>query len=194
MHRALTRTDILPLDSYAELRLEKRQKLVALKKHRQLFVGPHVTVTFECWESMWYQVQEMLFIEKGGDAQLEEELAAYAPMVPNGHELVATLMFEIEDEALRTRLLSALGGVEDSVSLLFADQRIAAQPESDVGRSTAEGKTSAVHFLHFPLSSAQSALFKQEGMAVVFAIRHPDYQHMAVLPESVRATIALDLD
>jgi hypothetical protein len=94
----------------------------------------------------------------------------------------------------RARLLSGLGGVEENVSLLFGDQRIAAKSERDVGRSTADGKSSAVHFLHFPFSSTQSALFKQDGMAVVFAIRHPNYQHMAVLPDSVRATIALDLD
>jgi hypothetical protein len=194
LSRALARSDILPVDDYVKIRLDKRKALLARKRNRQLYVGPHVTVTFECWDSMWYQVQEMLYIEKGGDAQLADELAAYGPMVPNGSELVATLMFEIEDPARRARVLAGLGGVEETVSLSFGQCKIMAVSEQDVDRTTAEGKTSAVHFLHFPFDAEQKAAFKQPGSQIVFAIGHANYQHMAVLPEGVRLELSGDLD
>ena len=194
MSRALTAADFLPIEEYAKIRRDKRRALIERKKNRQLHVGPHVTVTFECWDSMWYQVQEMLYIEKGGEAQLADELMAYGPMVPNGHELVVTLMFEIEDATRRARVLAQLGGVEETVTLSFGAHKITGMAEQDVERSTAEGKTSAVHFLHFPFTPAQSAAFKQPGIQAIFAIGHANYQHMAVLPESVREEIAKDLD
>jgi hypothetical protein len=194
MSRALARSDILSIEDYVKIRLDKRKALVERKKFRQLHVGPHVTVTFECWDSMWYQVQEMLYIEKGGDAQLADELTAYGPMVPNGNELVATLMFEIEDPGRRARVLAALGGVEDTVSLSFGTHKIMAVSEQDVERTTAEGKTSAVHFLHFPFTPAQKAAFKAAGTQVVFAIGHANYHHMTVLPEAVRQELGKDLD
>jgi hypothetical protein len=190
--RTLTRADILPTADYVKVRLEKRRALVALKQKRQLHVGPHVTVTFECWDSMWYQVQEMLYIEKGGDGQLADELAAYGPMVPNGSELVATLMFEIDDPARRAKILGSLGGVEKTVAITFAGQEVRAVSEQDVDRTTADGKTSAVHFLHFPFTRAQIEAFREAGTQAIFTIGHPLYQHMAVLPETVRATVAQD--
>jgi hypothetical protein len=194
MSRALTPADILAVEDYVKVRLDKRRALIELKRRRQLHVGPHVTVTFECWDSMWYQVQEMLYIEKGGDAQLEDELLAYGPMVPNGDELVATLMFEIEDAGRRARVLAGLGGVENCISLSVGPHRIMAVSEEDVERSTADGKTSAVHFLHFPFDAAQKAAFKAPGAQVLFAIGHANYQHMAMLPEAVRQELAGDLD
>ena len=192
MSRALSREDILPLADYVPIRLEKRRALVALKQKRQLSVGPHVTVTFECWDSMWYQVQEMLYIEKGGEEQLADELAAYGPMVPDGEALAVTLMFEIDDPVRRARILAELGGVEDSIAITFAGHAVKAVSEQDVERTTAEGKTSAVHFLHFPFSRQQIEAFRAPGTQAVFAIGHPHYQHMAVLPEIVRETVAQD--
>jgi hypothetical protein len=194
MTRVLTKADILSLEDYVKVRLDKRRALVQLKKHRQLHIGPHVTVTFECWDSMWYQVQEMLYIEKGGEAQLDDELAAYGPMVPNGDELVATLMFEIDAPDRRARVLAGLGGVEETISLSFCGHKIMAVSEQDIDRTTDEGKTSAVHFLHFPFSPEQKAAFRADDTQVVFAIGHANYQHMAVLPEAVRAELAKDLD
>ena len=190
--RTLTRDDILPMADYVKVRLEKRRELVALKRNRQLHIGPHVTVTFECWDSMWYQVQEMLYIEKGGDEQLADELAAYGPMVPNGTELVATLMFEIDDPARRAKILGSLGGVEESIAITFAGHEVKAVAEQDIDRTTAEGKTSAVHFLHFPFTGAQIEAFRTPGTQAIFTIGHPLYQHMAVLPETTREAVAQD--
>jgi hypothetical protein len=194
MSRPLTREDILPVDDYLKVRLAKRRDLVELKKTRQLHIGPHVTVSFESWDSMWYQIQEMLYIEKGGDEQLQDELLAYAPMVPNGRELVVTLMFEIEDPTRRARVLATLGGVEETISLSFSGHKIAAVSEEDVDRTTADGKTSAVHFLHFPFTDAQVKAFKDAGTQVIFSIEHAQYQHMAVLPEATRQALAKDFD
>ena len=84
-----------------------------IKKDRRLEVGPFATFYFECYDTMLHQVQEMLFIEKGGEEQIEDELAAYNPLIPQGSELVATVMFEIDDPVRRARVLGMLGGVED---------------------------------------------------------------------------------
>jgi len=192
--RSLTRDDILPMADYVKIRLEKRRALVALKRNRQIHVGPHVTVTFECWDSMWYQVQEMLYIEKGGDEQLADELTAYGPMVPNGHELVATLMFEIDEPARRARILGSLGGVEETIALTFAGHEVKAVSEEDVDRTTADGKTSAVHFLHFPFTAAQIEAFRKPSTQVLFVVAHANYQHMAVLPEATRESLSTDFD
>jgi len=194
MSRALTKADIIPMEDYLKVRLEKRRALVDRKKNRQIHVGPHVTVTFESWDSMWYQVQEMLYIEKGGDSQLADELAAYGPMVPNGDELVVTLMFEIDDPTRRARVLGGLGGVEETISLSFAGHKIRADAEREVERTAEDGKTSAVHFLHFPFTAEQKAAFRKEGSQVLFSIGHANYQHMAVLPDAVRRELATDLD
>ena len=192
MKRRITPEDIMPLDQYAPLRAELRRSLIERKKTRRLAIGPYATAQFENYDTMWHQVQEMLFVEKGGEAQLEGELAAYNPLIPNGTELTATVMFEVEDPTRRQRLLALLGGVETMMGLEFAGERVVGQPEADVERTTAEGKASSVQFLHFPFSAAQIDKFRQAGTQVLFAIRHPGYEHAAALPESMRAALALD--
>ena len=190
---ALGPEDILSLFEYGAHRAEHRRRLAALRQRRRVLVGPFVALSFECRDTIWHQIQEMLFIEKGGTEQVAEELAAYNPLVPNGSELVATLMIEIDDAARRERSLSELGGIEHAVSLRFAGTSAAAVPEDDVERTRADGKTSAVHFLHFPLTKAQSDAFRTPGCEVVLAIAHPAYRHMAVLSEEQRQTLAADL-
>ena len=143
---------------------------------------------------MWHQVHEMLFIEKGGEAQLAGELAAYNPLIPKGGELVATLMFEIDDADARARFLAGLGGVEKTVTLSVADRVIQALAEDDVERTTAGGKASSIHFLRFPFSPAQVAAFRQVGTRAVLAIGHKAYGHMAVIPDQVREALAGDFD
>ncbi|MBT4938362.1 MAG: DUF3501 family protein, partial [Rhodospirillaceae bacterium] len=110
---ALTRDDILDLSAYEEIREQRRAEIVAAKKLRRLAIGPYATFYFESFDTMWYQVQEMLRIEKGGEAQLSDELEAYNPLIPKGKELVATVMFEIDNPDIRSAFLAGLGGVED---------------------------------------------------------------------------------
>ena len=190
----LTRADILPTDDYRAVRDERREAIRARKADRRVSVGPYASFMFENFETMWLQVQEMLYIEKGGEAQIDEELAAYGPLVPDGHELVATLMFEIDDEALRARELGKLGGVEQTVMLKVGDDTIAAAPTDDIERTNASGKTSSVHFLRFVFTPAQIAAIRDPETAVLLAIGHPAYPHMTILSESVRAVLAADFD
>jgi Protein of unknown function (DUF3501) len=191
--RTITEADILPLDEWAGLRVEHRKALSLRKRSRRLSVGPHATLYFENWDTMWYQVQEMLWIEKGGAAQLPDELAAYNPLIPNGREFTATLMFEIPDEAKRKIVLGELGGVEDCISLNIGGTRIAATYETEVERTKEDGKTSSVHFLHFPLTDAAAAQFKNRDVEATVRIDHPNYGHAALIGEAVRAELVGDL-
>ncbi len=190
--RQLTAEDMLSLPDYAKIRKEKREENVLRKKFRRISVGPHVTIFFENYDTMWSQVQEMLYIEKGGDAQMVDELAAYNPMIPNGAELTATLMFEIDDERLRRTVLGQLGRVEDHICIGVNDEKVRAVPEQDVDRTSAAGKASSVHFLHFPFTDSQIAAFREGTSPVTFHIEHPAYGHIAILPEDVRAELSQD--
>ncbi len=194
MKRSISRDDIMPLDRYGQIRSERRKALIALKKNRRIHVGPHATVHFECYETMWHQVHEMLYIEKGGEAQLAGELEAYNPLIPQGNELVATVMFEIEDEARRHRILAGLGGVERRMALTFGGERVTGVAEADIDRTTAAGKASSVQFLHFPFTAQQIGKFRTAAATILFVIDHPNYRHAAALPEPVRAALAEDFD
>ena len=193
-NKEITRADILEMAIYAERREEHRAKLVALKRHRRMEVGPFATFYFENYDTMLYQIHEMLRIERGGEAQIADELSAYNPLVPNGRELVATVMLEINDEARRAKLLAGLGGIENTGFLRLADTKIPARPEDDIDRTSAAGKASSVQFLHFPFSADDVAAFKKPNAEVVLGFDHPNYSHMAIMPEAVRAALAEDFD
>lgn len=188
----ITRADLIPPDEYARTRAERRKAMVAVKRNRRVSVGPFATFYFENYETMWQQIHEMLHIEKGGEEQIEDELRAYNPLIPKGSELVATVMFEIDDATRRKAVLGGLGGVEETVSLRFAGHEVPARPEGDIDRTNEEGKTSSVHFLHFEFTPDQIAAFREAGTQVVLAIAHPGYGHMAIMPEAVRDELSGD--
>jgi hypothetical protein len=192
--RTITSDDMLDLSDYANIRKEKREENVLRKRFRRISVGPHVTVFFENYDTMWMQVQEMLYIEKGGAAQLADELAAYNPMIPDGRELTATLMFEIDDERLRKVILGRLGGVENHIYMAVGGLKMPAVAEQDVDRTSAAGKASSVQFLHFPFPDAAVAAFRSGAGPVTFHIEHPGYGHIAILPDDTRAELARDFD
>ncbi len=192
--RQISRSDIMPLDEYERVRDERRRRVAELKRNRRVAVGPDVTFYFESYDTVWHQIHEMLRIEKGGAAQIEDELRAYGPMIPDGRSLVATMMIEIADPVRRARVLAGLGGIEDTVTFTVGDARIRAVAEQEVERTTPSGKTSSVHFLAFPFSPAEIGAFRRPGTRVILAIAHPRYDHMAALPEEVRAALALDFD
>jgi hypothetical protein len=141
---------------------------------------------------MWLQVQEMLHIERGGDAQMREELAAYNPLIPKGRELVATFMIEIDDPLRRARVLAGLGGIEETAFIEVGGLRIAGKAETDQDRTNAEGKASSVQFVHFPFTDAEVAAFREPNARVILGLSHPNYSHMAVLAEASRAALAED--
>ncbi|WP_448203724.1 DUF3501 family protein [Azospirillum sp. sgz302134] len=188
----ITRADIIPLDQYGRERAARRKALVEVKKNRRVSVGPYATFSFENYETMWQQIHEMLFIEKGGEEQITDELRAYNPLIPKGSELVATVMFEIDDPNRRALELGRLGGVENMMTLQFAGHTVPGRPEGDVERTNEAGKTSSVHFMHFDFMADQIAAFRTPGTQVIVGIGHPNYGHMAVMPEPVRAALAED--
>lgn len=192
--RQITREDIMPLDAYERVRPERRRAITTLKKNRRALVGPDITFYFENYATMWHQIHEMLRIEKGGEAQIEDELRAYNPLIPDGRTLVATMMIEIEEPVRRARVLAELGGIEECIALEVNGEPIRAVPEEDVDRTTAEGKTSSVHFLKFPFTPEQVKAFSASEGRVILAVSHPKYQHMSVLPSDVIAELARDFD
>lgn len=194
MNHQIAREDLLPMDQYARERRDHGQRIAELKKHRRVSVGPDATFYFESFETMWFQIHEMLHIEKGGEEQIAGELEAYNPLIPNGRELVATMMIEIPDPDRRAAVLARLGGIEETATLTVNGDIIKGIPEEDTDRTNANGKASSVQFIHFPLTDAQAAAFKQAGADVVLALTHPDYRHMAGLPDDIRAALATDLD
>lgn len=189
----ITRRDILPLADYEAIRAQRRTEISAIKRDRRISVGPDVTFYFENYDTILHQIHEMLRIEKGGEGQVEDELRAYAPLVPDGTTLVATMMIEIDEPARRARVLAGLGGIEDTIALEIGDQRVAAIPEGDVERTTPDGKTSSVHFLKFPFTPEQVQAFRAPGTRVVLSIRHHNYDHMAALSEPTRRALSADL-
>lgn len=192
MKTEITRADIIPLDAYARDRKSLRAEIVAVKRSRRVAVGPFTTFYFENYRTMWHQVQEMLYIEKGGDDQVADELRAYNPLVPKGSELVATVMFEIEDPVRRANELLKLGGVENHIFLQVGATRIGARPEADLERTKDDGKTSSVHFVHFDFTPELIAQFRDPQVQVLAGIDHPAYSHMAVLSPAARQSLAGD--
>src|SRR5690348_10795640 len=190
----ITRSDILPATEYAAKRAELRKAVVALKRRRRLEVGPVATFYFECFETMLQQVQEMLHIEKGGEAQIADELSAYNPLIPKGSELVATVLFEIDDPVRRARVLGRRGGIENTMFIKVGEDKIMGQAEQDQDRTTAEGKASSVQFVHFPFTRVQIERFRKAGETVIVGMDHENYAHMAVMPDAVRQELAGDFD
>jgi len=190
----ITRADILTRQEYEKIRKDSRSRVSRMKRDRRISCGPDATFYFESYDTMWHQVHEMLFIEKGGEAQIDDELAAYNPLIPNGLELVATLMFEIEDADRRAKVLAGLGGVEETVTLDVDGEIIAGMPEADAERTNAAGKASSVQFIHFPFTDRAIAKFKSPQTRIVLGIGHSNYGHMTVLPEQICAALAKDFD
>ncbi|MDA0368103.1 MAG: DUF3501 family protein [Proteobacteria bacterium] len=190
----ITRADLMAMEAYAAIRKQKRSEISAIKQDRRVGVGPFATFYFENYDTMWMQIHEMLFIEKGGEAQIADELTAYNPLIPKGKELVATLMFEIEDPVRRDIELHRLTNVERTVSLRLGDETVTAVPEGDVERTKADGKTSSIHFLRFPMTTAQVEAFRDSSVAAVLQIGHDHYGHMAVVPRAARAALQGDFD
>ena len=189
--REISKEDIMPFDIYTKNRKELRKNIVEFKKNRRVALGPYATFYFESYETMLAQVQEMLYIEKGGDEQLKDELAAYNPLVPNGKELTATLMFEIDNPISRAAFLGKVGGIEEKVFMKVEGEKIKAVPEEDVDRTSAEGKASSVQFIHFKFTNDQIAKFKTTSEIEV-GIDHEHYSHTTKLADITIKSLSSD--
>ena len=189
--KEIQKSDIMPLDVYVKQRKELRKNIVEFKKDRRISVGPYATFYFESYETMLAQVQEMLYIEKGGDEQLNDELTAYNPLIPNGKELIATLMFEIDNPVSRAAFLGKVGGIEEKVFMKVDGEKIIAVPEEDVDRTSAAGKASSVQFVHFKFSIEQITKFKNTS-EVEIGIDHKEYAHITKLAGVTIKSLAAD--
>lgn len=189
---ALTRQDLLSLETYAAERAEFRARVLAHKKARAVHIGPHLVLLFEDRLTIQYQVQEMLRIEKTFEAAgIEEELAAYNPLIPDGQNLKATMLIEYADVDERKRELVRLRGIEDHVELRVGGHAPSvAIADEDLPRSNDE-KTSAVHFLRFELDPEMISSWRH-GESVSFACTHPQYLHQHELGANQRDALAKD--
>jgi hypothetical protein len=191
----LSRADIMPVADYAKERLDRRRRISEVKRGRRIEVGPFATFYFESYETMWHQVHEMLYIEKGGEEQIVDELRAYNSLIPQGSELVATVMIEIDDETRRKSVLERLGGIENAMFLQVAGEQIRGCPEGDRENTREDdNKASSVQFVHFPFSPSQVERFRAPGAQILVGFDHPNYGHLAVMPEAIRAALAKDFD
>jgi hypothetical protein len=192
--REIQKEDVMPLDVYAKNRKELRKNIVNFKKDRRIALGPYATFYFESYETMLAQVQEMLYIEKGGEEQLKDELIAYNPLIPNGKELTATLMFEIDNPVLRAAFLGKVGGIEEKVFIKIDGEIIKAIPEEDVDRTSSEGKASSVQFIHFKFMDEQIQKFKSNSSKVEIGIDHAEYTHTTKLSSANLKSLSVDFN
>ena len=192
--REIQKSDIMPLDAYIKDRKQLRKNIVNFKKNRRVALGPYATFYFESYETMLAQVQEMLYIEKGGDEQLHDELIAYNPLIPNGKELTATLMFEIDNPISRAAFLAKVGGIEEMVFMKINGETVKAVPEEDVDRTSAEGKASSVQFIHFNFTNEQIEKFKSNDVEVEIGMDHKEYSHTTKLSKENIASLSADFN
>jgi len=192
--REIQKNDIMPLDIYTKQRKGLRKNILEFKKNRRVSLGPYATFYFESYETMLAQVQEMLYIEKGGDKQLKDELSAYNPLIPDGKELIATLMFEIDNPVSRAAFLSKVGGIENNVFMMIDGEKVKAVPEEDVDRTSSEGKASSVQFIHFKLNESQIKKFKLCSHNIEIGIDHKEYFHTTKLSNITMKSLSADFN
>jgi len=191
-NKIVEKKDLLSADIYKKNRKQIRNELLEYKKNRRVSLGPYATFYFENFDTMLGQIQEMLYIEKGGDEQLKDELEAYNPLIPKGRELVSTLMFEIDDPTLRADFLNKVGGIEEKVYLQVNKDKIKAKAETDVDRTSAEGKASSVQFIHFNFSEEQIIKIKNSSTKIILGIEHSLYNHTTIIPEDTKKSLIED--
>jgi len=193
-NKFIQKEDLIPFEEYPKIRKQVRKELVDFKKNRRVALGPYAMFYFESYETMLGQIQEMLHIEKGGEEQLKDELNAYNPLVPKGAELIATLMFEIDNPIIRADFLGKVGGIEEEVYMRVGDEIIKSISEKDVDRTSDEGKASSVQFIHFNFSKEQIIKFKNLDNEVILGIKHTLYSHTKKIADNVREALIKDFD
>ena len=186
--------DVINIDKYINERPKIKKEISEIKKFRRIPVGPYATFYFECYDTMIYQVQEMLYIERGGIEQMKDELKAYNPLVPKGKELVATLMFEIDNEFKRKEFLNSVGGIEEEIFIQIGENKIMSRPEQDTDRTSEDGKASSVHFLHFDFTEELINDFVKEQSTVLLGFNHKNYKHFSELSQEVKSELKKDFD
>ena len=190
----LKREDLWSLEEYSEKRAEFKKQVLELKKYRQVALGENSTLYFENEQTIRYQIQEMLRIEKVFEAEgINDELEAYNPLIPDGSNWKATFMIEYGDPVERAKVLARLGGVEDKVWVqVDGFDKVYAIANEDMERSTEE-KTSAVHFMRFELTSDMSKAVK-ENKNISMGIDYEGFEQLVnPIAESSRVSLMNDI-
>ena len=177
----IEKSDILSRDEYKSKRKSLREKMVLRKKFRRVDIGPYVTMYFENKDTIIHQINEMVYIENGGEEQIHDEILAYRSLIPDGKELVATVMVEIDNPIKRSEFLAKMGGFEEQISIKIGDQLIKGIAELDGDRTTADGKASSVQFVHFEFEQEAVDIIKNHMDNVTIAINHENYKHSSIL-------------
>jgi len=191
--KKLTRADLYGLEKYAELRAAFRAEVIAHKEHRRVAIGRHATLYFEDRLTIQYQIQEMLRAERIFEtAGIEEELAAYNPLIPDGSNWKATFMIEYDDVSERQQALARMTHIEDRVWVQIGNhERVWAIADEDMDRTNDE-KTSAVHFLRFEFTPLMISAAK-EGAAIAVGIDHDAYRlQVDRLPPEIHQALEKD--
>lgn len=194
----LTSADILPLHTYEQIRSSKKQEILSLKEVRRVAVGPDITFCFENTETVWWQIQEMLRIEKGGSEQVADELQAYNPLIPakreKGYEVSATMMIEIDDPVRRKVVLNQLFGIDHHIMFELGNVTISAFSIDLTNERNRESdhKTSAVHFLKWLIPVDRVGMFLSEE--VYLSINHPYYSFKTSMPTSLKDSLKVDFE
>ena len=177
----IEKSDILSRDEYKSKRKSLREKMVLRKKFRRVDIGPYVTMYFENKDTIIHQINEMVYIENGGEEQINDEILAYKSLIPDGQELVATVMIEIDSPIKRAEFLAKMGGFEEQISIKIGDQLIKGRAELDGDRTTADGKASSVQFVHFEFDKKTVEIIKNYMDNVAISINHENYKHSSIL-------------
>ncbi len=189
---AIKPEDIFERNEYMSKRGQLRKEIVARKRKRRIDVGPYVTLYFENRDTIVHQINEMVFIENGGQEQIKEEILAYKSLIPNGNELIATVMVEIDSPLKRSEVLSKMGGFEETFIIKIGDTIIEGKAELDVDRTTADGKASSVQFVHFHFQKEDIKKFRDNFTKVQLSINHKEYSHSTLLQDETKNELSLD--
>ena len=184
--------DIYDRKDYITKRPQLRKEIVSRKKRRRVDIGPYVTLYFENRDTIIHQINEMVFIENGGEEQIKEEIAAYKSLIPNGKELIATVMVEIDNPLKRSEVLSKMGGFEETFTIKVGDNLVKGKAELDVDRTTADGKASSVQFVHFSFNEEDIKNFKDDNVKVELSINHGEYSHSTLLQLDTKSELSGD--
>jgi hypothetical protein len=184
--------DIYERKDYINIRPKLRKEIVDRKRKRRLDIGPYVTLYFENRDTIIHQINEMVFIENGGSQQIKEEIDAYKSLIPNGKELVATVMVEIDNPLKRAEVLSKMGGFEETFTIQIADKIVSGKAELDVDRTTADGKASSVQFIHFSFTEEDIKIFRDDISKIELSINHQEYAHSTTLQNETKDELGKD--
>jgi len=184
--------DIIPYHDYLKIRKEFQQKIIKLKKNRRLQVGENITFVFENSQTVLYQIQEMIRLEKMTDEKLiQQEIDVFNRLIPDENELCATILIEIFERQFIKPILNSLAGIQDNKIFLKFDNEAITPIFFD--ENLPDGRISAVLYVKFKFTQSQVEKFLNLKNVAKIEVNHPNYKAEAIIPENVRISLIEDL-